>query len=77
MYDLNFYAELERRRDEMAELNREVEAAALLQDPAGHRSLLFRLGRQLSSVGERLQSRYGKHSKRPRIHVSEVSYRFN
>jgi hypothetical protein len=77
MYNLNFYAELERRRDEIAELDRELEAAAFLQDSAAPRSLLFHLGRQLSNAGERLQSRYGKYSKQPRVHVSEVSYRFN
>lgn len=76
MYHFEIYAELERRNDQVAELNREFEASALLGEPVGE-GLLYALGKQLSNAGERLQARYGREVKRPRVHVSEVSYRFN
>lgn len=76
MYHFELYAELERRKDQVAELNHEYEASALLGEPVGG-GLLYALGRQLSSAGDRLQARYGSEAKRPRVHISEVSYRFN
>lgn len=76
MYPLELYAELERRKDQVAELNREYEASALLGEPMGG-GPLYALGRRLSHAGDRLQARYGRRVRRPRVHVSEVSYRFN
>lgn len=76
MYHVELYAELERRNEQVAELNREYEASALLGEEVGG-GLLYALGRQLSQAGDRLQARYGGEAKRPRVHVSEVSYRFN
>lgn len=76
MYWSNLYAEILRREDQVAEIQREQEARDLLGEQAkSYHRILLAFGKQLSNAGNSLQSRYGGGDQRS--NPSEVSYRFN